>query len=59
MLLTVSDPEMVKRAGEFREGFVLKVGLAWSLYRSHEHDSSKSGDSTSAEKEIHVECKAE
>lgn len=58
MLLTISDPEMVTRAGEFGEGFILKVGLAWSLHRSHEHDSSKRCDSRGAEREIHVECKA-
>lgn len=43
---------MVKRTEEFREGFILKVGLAWSLNRSHEHDSSKRGDSTGAEREF-------
>lgn len=57
--MTVSGPEMVRTAGEFKEGFTLKVGLAWSLYPPHGHDISKGGDNTGAERKIHMECKAE
>lgn len=56
--LTVSDPEMMRRAGEFREGFTLKVGLGWCLYPWAWH-SSQGDENTGAQGEIHMEPKPE
>ena len=53
-----SDPEDVRRAGGFREGFSLKVALAWSLHPSHGMTSPRE-KITQVKREIRMEGKAE